>query len=221
VAEDPRAEALRRLEDDYMRGAIDAEEYTQLKKRVMEGYAPSPAQPGPAPYWPPPPAGAPVPPRQHAAYAGVPGIDPFTGQPLASWGRRAAALLLDSLIYILSLVATFAWAYTTEDPDTGDISDAAAWVLIVQLFLVPTLYYWLAVGKWGKTLGKHALGIAVRRAEDAGRIGYGRALGRAVSVVFLSFCTLPLVLSYLWPLWDQRNQTLHDKMVSSIVVRDG
>jgi uncharacterized RDD family membrane protein YckC len=40
-------------------------------------------------------------------------------------------------------------------------------------------------------------------------------------VLFLSFCSLPLLLSYLWPLWDQRNQTLHDKMVGSIVVRDG
>jgi uncharacterized RDD family membrane protein YckC len=219
VAQDPRAEALRRLEDDYMRGAIDAEEYTQLKKRVLEGDAPSPAPATPGPYW-PPPAAAPVPPR-YAAYAGVPGVDPFTGQPLAGWGRRAAALLLDALVYILLFVPTVVWAYTTEDPITGEIEDAPAVVLALQLFLFPTLYHWLAVGAWGKTLGKYALGIVVRRSEDAGRIGYGRALGRAVAVLFLSFCSLPLILSYLWPLWDQRNQTLHDKMVGSIVVRDG
>ena len=31
--------------------------------------------------------------------------------------------------------------------------------------------------------------------------------------------TLPLILDYLWPLWDDRNQTLHDKAVSTVVVR--
>ena len=33
------------------------------------------------------------------------------------------------------------------------------------------------------------------------------------------FFLLPLVLAYLWPLWDKRNQTLDDKMVNTIVVR--
>jgi hypothetical protein len=27
------------------------------------------------------------------------------------------------------------------------------------------------------------------------------------------------LLDYLWPLWDGRNQTLHDKVANSIVVR--
>jgi uncharacterized RDD family membrane protein YckC len=39
-------------------------------------------------------------------------------------------------------------------------------------------------------------------------------------VLFLSFCSLPLLISYLWPLWDSRNQTLHDKMASTIVVKN-
>jgi hypothetical protein len=30
-----------------------------------------------------------------------------------------------------------------------------------------------------------------------------------------------LLLAYLWPLWDKRNQTLYDKIVSTIVVRVG
>jgi uncharacterized RDD family membrane protein YckC len=28
-----------------------------------------------------------------------------------------------------------------------------------------------------------------------------------------------LPLDYLWPLWDTKNQALHDKVVGSIVVR--
>jgi uncharacterized RDD family membrane protein YckC len=30
---------------------------------------------------------------------------------------------------------------------------------------------------------------------------------------------LPLLLAYLWPIWDRRNQTLYDKMAGTIVVR--
>jgi uncharacterized RDD family membrane protein YckC len=29
----------------------------------------------------------------------------------------------------------------------------------------------------------------------------------------------PILLAYLWPLWDRRNQTLYDKMAGTIVVR--
>ena len=30
---------------------------------------------------------------------------------------------------------------------------------------------------------------------------------------------LPWLLDMLWPLWDARNQTLHDKVVSTVVIR--
>ena len=72
----------------------------------------------------------------------------------------------------------------------------------------------------GTELGKMALGIRVVRNEDADRVSYPRALGRASSVWVLGIFSLPLLLAYLWPLWDRRNQTLYDKMASTIVVRD-
>jgi len=34
----------------------------------------------------------------------------------------------------------------------------------------------------------------------------------------LGFFALPLLVAYLWPLWE-RKQTLYDKMVNTIVVR--
>ncbi len=87
------------------------------------------------------------------------------------------------------------------------------------LLLFPFLYQWLMVGRWGQTLGKMALGIRVVRAEDAGPVGYARAAGRVAAVWLLGIFVLPLLLAYLWPLWDRRNQTLYDKLASTIVVR--
>ena len=34
-----------------------------------------------------------------------------------------------------------------------------------------------------------------------------------------SFFFIPWLLNYLWPLWDKKNQALHDKIVSSYVVQ--
>jgi uncharacterized RDD family membrane protein YckC len=64
-----------------------------------------------------------------------------------------------------------------------------------------------------------ALGERVVRAEDGGPAGYARAFGRMISQSLLGLFVLPLLLAYLWPLWDRRNQTLYDKMVGTIVVR--
>lgn len=131
---------------------------------------------------------------------------------LAGWGRRAAAVILDWVVLIVVIVATSVWAFATSDA-------AAGIVLFLAIFLLPTLYQWLMVGQWGQTLGKMALGERVIRAEDAGPVGYARAAGRVASAWLLGIFALPLLLAYLWPLWDKRNQTLYDKMASTIVVR--
>jgi uncharacterized RDD family membrane protein YckC len=142
-----------------------------------------------------------------------------TGAHLSGWGRRAVALLVDGLVVAAIWAVTIAWAFTTEDPVTGEISDAAGLMVFFAVFLAGPIYEWVMVGRWGQTLGKMALRVKVRRGEDAGRVGYARALGRVASFSLLAFFTLPILLAYLWPLWDKRNQTLYDKMANTIVVR--
>lgn len=136
--------------------------------------------------------------------------DPVTGVVLASWGSRAGAWLIDLLILGTVLVIL---AFVEGSSGYGLVLFATA------LYLGPPLYFWLLIGARGQTLGKMALGIHVRRSEDAGRVSYARALGRAASAVLLGLFFFPILLSYFWPLWDGRNQTLHDKMSGTIVVR--
>jgi uncharacterized RDD family membrane protein YckC len=152
--------------------------------------------------------------------------DPLAKVELASWGRRAAALLLDGFVLFLGFMVLFAIALAvdpsfdeTADPAAGDEVGVGWIVLILGMLLGPALYAWLMLGAWGQTLGKMALGIRVVRADDTNRIGYLRALGRVGSVWLLSLLYIPLLLSYLWPLWDSRNQTLQDKMASTVVIR--
>ncbi len=156
-----------------------------------------------------------------ASTAGAHDLDPRTGARLAGYGRRAAAGVVDFFVVVTTWVAAFAWAYTTEDPVTEEISDMAAIVILVVLLGVGPLYQWLTIGRWGKTLGKKALGVKVVRADDALPVSYGQALGRALSFELLWLFTLPGLLAILWPLWDDRRQTLYDKMAGTIVVRSG
>ncbi len=66
--------------------------------------------------------------------------------------------------------------------------------------------------------------MAVRaKAVDAaggGPIGHARALGR-VLFEYLLFVLLfaPWVLDMLFPLWDPRRQTLHDKITNTVVIK--
>jgi uncharacterized RDD family membrane protein YckC len=144
-----------------------------------------------------------------------PGIE----RDFASWGRRLAAYLLDTLILVVGPIVLII-AVVAADPG----EDSAAWIVVLLLYLamivVPFLYFTFLHGdSRGQTVGKRALGIRVVSDETGNSIGYGRAFGRyAITFVFGLF-VLPVVLDYLWPLWDGKNQALHDKVVGSVVVR--
>ena len=47
-------------------------------------------------------------------------------------------------------------------------------------------------------------------------IGTARSIGRLFGSMISSWI---FYLGYLWMLWDSENQTWHDKMVSSVVIR--
>jgi uncharacterized RDD family membrane protein YckC len=146
---------------------------------------------------------------------------PSPRHEFASWGRRVGAYLLDTLVIVVPFIAIVAVALATGDPD--DENDSS-WVVVGFAYLLtvvaPFVYFTLMHGRErGQTLGKRWVGIRVAEDATGASIGYGRAFGRyAITFVFGLFI-LPLLLDYLWPLWDQKNQALHDKVVGSVVVR--
>ncbi len=135
----------------------------------------------------------------------------------ASWGRRFVAWLLDTIIVWGPIwVAATAVAIAIEDAASGIT------VFFIFAVLSPLYYAFFHAGERGQTLGKRAVGIAVRNAKTLGRISLGRALLRAYLVAVLwvmSWSMIPLLLDYLWPLGNAKHQTLHDKVAASVVVR--
>ena len=81
-------------------------------------------------------------------------------------------------------------------------------------------YVTLRIAGSGQTIGMKMMHI---RCVDAssGRhpIGLGRSLVRCLASVAMGIGGIPSIIDFFWPIWDSRNQTLHDKLVSTVVVR--
>jgi uncharacterized RDD family membrane protein YckC len=152
----------------------------------------------------------------------------WEGKHLASWGSRVGATLLDWVILLipvtlLIVLVVVVWLSS----DVGGILTA---VLSSLLYLVAVLFYApLLMGRQGahngQTWGKQIVGIRVVR--DFGQpVDIGFAFLREFVVkgllfVFVGsfFLSIPTLIDYLWPLWDDQNRALHDMVVTTHVVR--
>lgn len=164
-------------------------------------------------------------------FAGSPGYwaaAPPAPVEYASWGTRVLARLVDSLIgqaLPLAVVGGGLGLDQLGSPDhlgpnkhnaaLQNIGLTLAAVGFVCFFLVPVWNFWYREGIKG-SLGKSLMGIQVVNRSNGRRIGVGGAIGR--DILQIVNC-LPFYLGFLWPLWDANNQTLTDKVVSTVVVK--
>ncbi|WP_117664828.1 RDD family protein [Micromonospora sp. MW-13] len=232
---------------------------------VPQGYA-VPAQPGPTGYAPP---GASAGPPPSPGWAGPPGYAPPPGwapppgyapprpgfapvpvspggQPLASFGDRLLAFLIDSAVSGLVVMAlflpvmVFIWfrmfgEFTRTNPDgtfvepdpSTFLTDIMLPLLLAELglFVLMLGLYWLYhveyLRRTGQTLGKKVMRIRVVPLDPTRTLDRGMA-GRRYLVQFVG-CSLVPGLSYvdgLWQLWDKPwQQCLHDKFARTVVVK--
>jgi uncharacterized RDD family membrane protein YckC len=197
--------------------------------------APPPPPPGPPGYAPPagpesPPGyGGPVPPGGWQQPVARP-TGGWVGRPLASWGSRVGATIIDLLVLLIPaaiLTALLIGGYDT-DSSTGELIGVSIlsfllWSAIVLLY-APLLMI-RGGERNGQTLGKQLVGIRVVR--DSGEpFGFWWAVLREVVVknllVGVASSIVPLIpwlLNILWPLWDGENRALHDMVVKTHVIR--
>jgi uncharacterized RDD family membrane protein YckC len=156
-------------------------------------------------------------------------IDPVLNQPLAPWWKRLVAIIIDFVILdlavfviVLAIAAAAARHAATTNPQPASRSALlGAYFAFSLLAAIPGAFYFAFMNgsRRGQTVGKMALGIAVRDARTGGPVGFGRALGRyLIAVVFRVALYIPYFLDSLAPLWDARRQAWHDKVAHSVVV---
>ena len=141
----------------------------------------------------------------------------------ASWWSRAGATILDFVIVWTPLVVVTAIGGTTDDDTLGAVVIVAYLLTLAAALLYAPVLMARAGDRHGQTLGKQALRIRVVR-EDGAPMTAGRGcLRELVGKVVLGVVTggVWTIVDNLWPLGDRRRQALHDKIASTLVVRDG
>lgn len=200
-------------------------------------YSPPPPPAGYGPTW----SGPPDAPHAPRPLSGPP------RSALAGFGPRFLAELIDGLVLSLTIFATMLTCIlvlalgpshtstcTTYDgnrdfgevprtepcsvPDAATVALAAVFGLAgAAATIVVYVYYFKREGRTGQSWGRQAMGIRLLDARTGMPIGGGRAFGRFLLAGYVSGSIC--YLGYLWMLWDDQNQTWHDKIMSTVVVK--
>ncbi|TMM36878.1 MAG: RDD family protein [Actinobacteria bacterium] len=179
-----------------------------------------------------PPQGYPPP----AGYRPAP-VAP-NGAPLADFGQRLLAYVIDTLILsavllipIIVILAVFIpmIIHATGNAPAGEVNVGpiigayllTIFVLIVLSFALRYLYLVVyLVGHGGQTIGKRAMKIRVVRLADGGPVDASLATRRWLVEVGCGLIGVVALLDGLWQLWDQPyRQCLHDKWPQTVVVK--
>lgn len=180
---------------------------------------------------------------QAPAYAGGrpmhPGSIGYVEQnfgPVADFGQRALALIIDIAITLIGLVpmiigfvlitAGASTTYSTYDEfgnttlaggNRGLIATGVALVVIGSLVSFG-IWLWNRVfrmGRTGQSVGKKSVGLKLVDDKTGQPIGAGMSFLREIVA---SIVNQIFYLSYLWMLWDTDKQTVADKAVHSTVI---
>ena len=185
---------------------------------------PPPGAMPPPPPPPPPPPGF-TPPPSYQAYP----QQYDAGPQYAGFGARLGALIIDGIAGIVFLIPAIVVglsgprhdvACTVNSRDTScNVPTGPTIALAVLLGIAGWIAYLVIFCRKvsrNQSWGMKATGIRVVDAQQGQPISAVRALGWQLAHVFSGFFCY---LGYLWMLWDKRNQTWHDKIARTVVVK--
>lgn len=127
---------------------------------------------------------------------------------LAPWGTRVGATLIDGAVFLGAFIVVAIIA--------GVLRAPALVILVFPAWLAYPIYM---IGVRGATIGQAAVGTRTALAADGNQPSVGTAAIRLVAQMGISIVPFGSILDILWPLWDDRLQTLHDKVAGTVVVR--
>ena len=146
--------------------------------------------------------------------AAQPAVAPAAGR--AGFGKRLVAWLIDAAIFAVPGIPLF--LLTSDITVDNRYLDYNPGPMPLVLSLVGLLYFGLLHGaSRGQTIGKMAMKIRVAKRDGGGGIGLGRSVGRYLFTVVMWMTCIGGIVDHLWPLWDKDRQTLHDKLLGTVV----
>ena len=141
-----------------------------------------------------------------------------TGVVLAAMWRRVLAQLLDQLLIVIPVVIVALVAGVRSADDLAD----KQFVINLAVVLSAFTYDFVMIGRWGRTVGKFALGTKVVRIDTGGPVLWSSSAIRAL--IPLAAGVIPSVGSalslvvYATAFWHPRRQGFHDRAAGTIVI---
>jgi uncharacterized RDD family membrane protein YckC len=126
--------------------------------------------------------------------------------PLADWGQRASGILIDIAICIVPVILAIIF-----------VAAKVAVLGVLMYLVIIGLEVWFAVqvGTTGQSPGMRVVGLKCVSTTTGQPIGAGMGIVRWIChVIDGAIC----YIGWLFPLWDQKRQTIADKIVSTVVV---
>jgi uncharacterized RDD family membrane protein YckC len=146
----------------------------------------------------------------------------------ATWATRAAGYLIDAVL--IGIVMVIFWAaagsiltglasLSGSDNFGGGVCCMAILLFPISSLLVGLYNRVYLVSQRGASIGQGIVHVKV--VDGQGRLlSQGTAFIRLLAQVAMGFVPVLPILDMLWPLWDERRQTLHDKAVGCYVINE-
>ena len=135
--------------------------------------------------------------------------------PLADWGTRAIAYVIDvAFVIVLGIVGfiiSFAFAIVS------DVLGALVGLLFYIVYAGAFLYFGFLVGAKGRSPGMAIMGLRCVGEETGQLIGGGTGVIRTIAHIIAS---IVCYVGWFFPLWDAKRQTLADKVMKTVVLTD-
>jgi uncharacterized RDD family membrane protein YckC len=140
-----------------------------------------------------------------------PGGYAFGAPPYAGWWSRVGSYIVDVLP---ATILSFIGGLFAGHGGAG----TAVYVLFLLAGLGWTIWNrWVRAGRTGQSVGKSALNTRLIDERTGQPIGAGMAFVRDIAHIIDSIICF---VGYLFPLWDSKRQTIADKILHTVVVRD-
>jgi uncharacterized RDD family membrane protein YckC len=212
---------------DHVHRALTSEG-RQIPMRDFEGYGevaiarrqPRAAPPPPPPPPPPPARRPPAPPPPPVIGPPVTSVTPVDDEPgpVSLWGKRIAARAIDAVVAV-TLVTLAGVPVALLDGSTGGEPDSRRGGFILAFGAVAVLAYEVVCTlRFGGTLGKQAMRLRIVPDQgDGGELGRRSMTIRSIAILALLILCPVGLLDAVWPLWDDRGRSLHDRVAGTRV----
>ncbi|MGI8656569.1 MAG: RDD family protein [Pyrinomonadaceae bacterium] len=141
----------------------------------------------------------------------------------AKWGDRVLGSIIDSMILIPVFSILFLVVMLLIGFANAVGSALGIGVILMGVWLLAIIYNKIyLVGTRGASIGQGVMKLKVVDASGA-NVSMGKAALRQIAAVGISLTpilgTIAHFADVLWPLWDSKRQTLHDKAADAFVVK--